>query len=321
MVLVMQPLGVNSRLCKRKQEQELQPNTMKRILLITLLAAVAGLCSINAGATHIAGAEITYECVGVDSFLIKVQLYRDCSGINAPPTLNVNASSISCGQNLSPTLTLMNPGGTELPTLCPANQANTTCNGGFSPGIKVYHYQDIVVLPANCVDWVFGYSLCCRNFTVNSIAQEALYVEATLDNLNFPCNSSPLFVQNPLPFVCVNNPYCFNNGALDPDLDSLVYSLIAPKASATTNITFAVPYTAQVPINGAVINTVTGNVCFNGNQLGKYNTAVLVEEWSGNMLKGTVMRDMQVIMENCGPVSTDIVGTVTDTTGGKKKSG
>jgi len=293
---------------------------MKSSLLIKLTMLITLVFTMNAtqvNASHIAGADLTYDCVGVDSFLVKLQLYRDCSGVGAPGSTGINIESVSCVQSFTSTLTLMNPGGTELPTLCQWMQINTTCNGGFLPGMEVYKYQGIVVMPAQCDDWIFSYSTCCRNSTVNTTGQPAMYIEATLDNLNYSCNSSPLFLQHPTPWVCLNNNFCMNNSAWDVDGDSLVYSFTDPLSAPLTSITWNIPYTAVQPIIGATIDNTYGNVCITPNTLGNFNMAVKIEEWDPVTvtLKSTIMRDMQVLVQSCTVTDNTIIGQVTDTTG------
>ena len=39
---------------------------------------------------------------------------------------------------------------------------------------------------------------------------------------------SPLFTEYPAPYICAGQPYCYNNGSIDVDGDSLVYSLQTP---------------------------------------------------------------------------------------------
>lgn len=294
---------------------------MKTSLLLKLTLIITAAFTMNAtqvNASHIVGADLTYDCVGVDSFLVKLQLYRDCNGVPAPGSANISIASVSCGQGFNPILQLMNPGGTELSTLCPSMQINTTCNGGWLPGIEVYKYQGIVVMPAQCDDWVMSYSVCCRVSTINTVNQPAMYIEATLDNLNFTCNSSPLFLQHPIPYVCLNNNFCLNNSAWDVDGDSLIYAFTDPLTTGPLNpISWVPPYTTNQPIIGATIDNFYGAVCITPTVLGGFNMAVKIEEWDPVTvtLKSTIMRDMLVLVQNCAVTTNTIIGQVTDTTG------
>jgi gliding motility-associated-like protein len=129
-----------------------------------------------------------------------------------------------------------------------------------------------------------------------------MYIEATLNNLAFPCNDSPTFTNRPVPFVCVGQPFCFNNGSNDADGDSLSYTLITPMHSATVNVTYLSPYSAAQPLNSspaATFNPLTGDMCVTPTTLQVTVFAVLVKEWRNGILVGSVMRDIQVRTINC----------------------
>ena len=106
-------------------------------------------------ASHSQGGEITMSCLGGNQYELRLALYRDCSGINAPTTVNVRYSSASCGINLNVTLNRIPNTGQEVTALCPG--ATTVCNGGTLPGVQEYVYTAIVNLPP-CSDWVMSYS-------------------------------------------------------------------------------------------------------------------------------------------------------------------
>jgi len=50
----------------------------------------------SANASHAMGADITYECLGGDTYRIRVSFYRDCIGIASPGNVWVNVVSQSC---------------------------------------------------------------------------------------------------------------------------------------------------------------------------------------------------------------------------------
>ena len=158
-------------------------------------------------ATHISGADLTYTWITGNIFQLELTLYRDCSGITAPNNVSINYRSLSCGYNLNVTLNKKPGTGQEITQPC--NSSPTTCTGGTAPGIQKYEYAGNVTLPARCTDWVFGYSICCRNCAITTLTfsppncsgAPATYIEATLNNLNAPNNSSPIFSNLPVTFV------------------------------------------------------------------------------------------------------------------------
>lgn len=285
--------------------------------ILTLLTVAASLLQISeVSATHSQGSDISYTCLGGNQYLLSLSFYRDCSGINAPNTVTVNAASTSCGENLNVTLNRVAGTGQEITTICPTMA--TTCTTGNFPGVQEYVYEGIVNLPQQCADWVFSFSICCRNGVINTIQNplnQRIYVEANLDNLNYPCNSSPSFSNPPVPFICQGQTYCFNHGAIDADGDSLVYSLITPYHNATTNVTYLPGYSATQPLTSVIPTTIdaqTGDVCMTPTQLEVTVFAVLVEEFRNGVKIGDVIRDMQVQVIACtnnNPYLTGIDGT------------
>ena len=257
----------------------------------------------EAFASHAQSADITYQCLGGNQYKISLSFYRDCAGVAAPTTATINISSASCGQNLTLTLNQLPGTGIEVSPICAS--MNTQCSGGAYPGVQEYKYSGVITLPMACTDWTFSFSLCCRNASINTIvnpSSENIYVEALLNNLDFPCNSSPTFSNPPIPFVCVGQPYCFNNGSSDIDGDSLSYTLIAPRTSATTTVTYNSPYSASQPLLSSpavTFNSASGDMCMSPTMIEVTVFAVLVQEWRSEVLVGSVMRDIQLRTMSC----------------------
>ncbi|HLC83009.1 MAG TPA: SprB repeat-containing protein, partial [Bacteroidia bacterium] len=257
----------------------------------------------EAFASHAQSADITYQCLGGNQYQISLSFYRDCAGVVAPATVSINLSSASCGENYNLTLNPIPGTGQDVSPICSA--FNTECSGGTYPGVQEFIYRGITTLPASCTDWVFSFTLCCRNASIGTIlnpSAESIYVEATLDNLNFPCNNSPNFSNAPIPFVCSNQPYCFNNGSSDIDGDSLYFTLITPQTSATTTVTYNPPYSAAQPLASSpavTFDNLTGDMCMTPTMIQVTVFAVLVQEYRNEILVGSVMRDIQMRTISC----------------------
>ncbi len=267
------------------------------ILLVLTLGAVK-----TVNASHVQGGNITYTCLGGNQFEVTLALYRDCAGVAAPVSVSINRKSISCGINANFTLTKIAGTGIEVTPICPTSA--TQCTGGTLPGVQEYIYKGIVTLPP-CSDWILSYTLCCRNSAINTISapsSQNMYIEATLNNLAFPCNDSPTFTNRPVPFVCVGQPYCFNNGSIDPDGDSLSYTLIPPRHTATVNVTYLPGFSATQPLTSSppcTFNPLTGDMCVTPTLIQVSVFTVLVKEWRGGILVGSVMRDIQIRTITC----------------------
>jgi gliding motility-associated-like protein len=292
---------------------------MSRILQRWLLILAAALVFLNgeqAKASHAMGADMTYECLGGNTYKIRLSFYRDCIGINAPANVYVNIRSTTCGQNLGVTCYPIPGTGQEVTYLCPT--ATSTCNGGTFTGIQEWVYEGVVTLPMQCPDWQFSYSLCCRNAAITTISNpgsNTFFIYANLDNTVAQCNTSPTFSNKPVPFACLGQELCFNHGAVDPDGDSLVYTLVNPRQTATNNVSYIAPYNATTPLASTPaiqFNGATGDICFTPTQLQVTVMAVLVQEYRNGVLIGSVVRDIQITVLNCNndlPTLTGINGT------------
>lgn len=256
----------------------------------------------RAFATHSEGADLTYKCLGGNQYEITVSFYRDCHGVNAPAAANVNFSSISTNQNFNLVLQPIPGTGQEIPIVC--SSALTECQGGTYPGVQEWIYRGVVTL-SPATDWVFSFELCCRNAAITTIVNpggQNIRVESTLDNLNFPCNSSPVFSTKPVPFVCINQQNTFNHGAQDPDGDFITYELVTPLNGPNSTITYLSGYTHAQPLTSNPLvqfDTVTGDINMVPTMLEVTVLAVKVKQWRNNQLVGYVIRDIQLRTMNC----------------------
>ncbi|MEZ4758735.1 MAG: hypothetical protein R2810_02965 [Flavobacteriales bacterium] len=271
----------------------------------------------GARAAHFSGASITYECLGGNQYQVSLDLFVDCSGVAVIPQDLVFQSD--CGDLFTVFDIPVSPP-TEVSQLCPAELPNSTCNGGALPGIEHYVFQTTVNLAA-CDDWTISWSVCCRNTTVNLVANPAMYVEASLSSATAPCNNSPSFTDQSLPYVCVNQEVNYNFGVTEPDGNTLVYSLINARYAAPlpTPCTYTAGYTGGNPVPGIMLDPVNGQITFTPTITGNYVVVVLVEEYDamGNLI-GTVMRDLMFTVLNCtgsaptyGGLSNNTAGVVT----------
>lgn len=263
------------------------------ILMLTSIGSINALY-----ASHAQGADLTYTCLGGNQYRVRISFYRDCGGAPAPTAVNVSVSSQSRGQSLALTLSPISGTGQDVTPICPSN--TTVCTGGNNPGVQEYIYEGTITLPMASTDWVFGFVFCCRNSVINTIQNpggQNIYLQAYLNNIAAPGNSSPLFSNRPVPYTAIAQNYNFNHGAVDADGDSLIYRLITPATSPTTTVNYIAPFTASQPLasNPAMtFNSVTGDIAMTPSQLLVTVMAVRVEEWRNGVLIGSVVRDIQL---------------------------
>ena len=278
---------------------------MKRTLTTLFTAGLLG--AQNASASHIVGGEILWNCLGNNQYEITLNLFRDCFGITLGTTDFVTFNS-PCG---TVDLTVNQVSVTEVSQLCPEEIVNSTCNGGSLPGIEQWTFTGIVTLPP-CDTWTMGWSSCCRNAAVLNIVGPDLaetYIEATLNSATYPCDDSPVFNNQPIPYVCAGQQVLYSFGVSDQDGDSLGYQFIEAMEVGGVPVVYEVGFSYLQPIPGIIIDQFSGLMTFTPNQLGNFIVTVLVTEYDdqGNVI-GTVMRDIQFVVIACtnqAPIPTD----------------
>lgn len=231
------------------------------LFLLGLLAPRA------ARASHALGGDLSYVSIAPGMYLVQFRFYRDCSGIPAPSGFTLEYSATGCG----PSGAAWNPGGTQ--TLLPrfyqtgnpychqqnqlslCDSANSNQSNGY-PNYQIYTYGGIVSLgtgPASeCSEWVFSTSLNARPNVANLSTSTDLYTYALLNTRDVSVDSSPAFSVagglQPLAVMYDTTLVRYNCGVIDPDGDSLVYSMAPALSGANTPIPYTVPYTFLQPV-------------------------------------------------------------------------
>lgn len=289
---------------------------LKALLVTTLLLLSTVVFHHNAKASHAVGIDLTYQCLGGNQYEFTVNFYRDCDGISAPSNAFISISSASCGITTSTSLSRVSF--VEVSAICPAQLGSTSCSGGNLPGIQQYTYRGNFTLPANCNDWVIGYTECCRNSAITNLqnpGSQNLYVEALLNNAGGLCNNSPFFTSLPTPYLCAGQPFFYNHGAIDIDGDSLVYTLIQPRTARTSNIPYNGGFSPTNPMStssGFNFNTSTGQMTFTPSNPQQAVVTIRVDEYRNGVIIGSVVRDLQLVVINCTnqlPTASGINGT------------
>jgi uncharacterized repeat protein (TIGR01451 family) len=284
-------------------------------LFLFIAAIYLSLLSNFSFASHNAGGELTYIHLGGLDYQVRCVLYRDCFGIPAPTSITLNIESGSCSQSFFTNLNALPGTGLEITYPCPS--AQTTCNGGMSPGFQKWEYEGVVTLTGPCPDWIFSVADCCRNSsitTLNGAAGLGLYLEARLNNQNGD-NSSAQFTVAPIIIACTDQDLTFNNGMIDPDGDSLVYSLIAPRTDVNTSVIYNPGYSSSQPLTSSpqiTLDAITGDFFIHPTALEGGVIVYQVLEYRNGNVVGSVIRDVQmytVVCTNLTPTITGINGT------------
>ncbi|MBI5914503.1 MAG: hypothetical protein HY842_03940, partial [Bacteroidetes bacterium] len=287
-------------------------------------------------ATHIIGGELSYQYLGNDTFLIKLDLYRDCNPGNAA---------------LDPLsyITIFNDNGVPYPSISlanmnlqfmysdsvPNNIAGDPCL--FVPdNVCVQHarYQRKFKL-TGAGGFTITYQRCCRNSTIANIynplesgATYWLYISPLAKSLN---NSSPQFGFYPPVFVCINKPIEHPHAATDVNGDSLVYKFYTPYLGGSETYPQPVPGAPPYDVNEIqpppydtvvwvdppynlthllgpgtnplIINSQTGLITGLPQIQGQFVVGVLVQEYRNGQLLSVVRRDFQYNVGECAELN------------------
>jgi len=270
-------------------------STAYRFLLLGLL-----LLGFSAEASHIVGAEITYEPypgtpINPRRYLVTARLYRDNSGntqVDFTPSVTLYARLNGCSPADPTNVTF------QLNRVSKVSTGYVRCAGG--PGVEAQLYMADITLP-NSGNWTLSIAEANRTFGILNLSNSGNYslyadAELTIDPANVTPNTSPVFTSSLLPYICGNQFHRFSFSAFDANGDSLVYRLITPQGTASTEFcpqpipVFPTPHFTIDPAKGE-LSTVPFTLT-----AGFYIMAARVEEYrriGGTWRKiGSVMRDI-----------------------------
>ena len=216
--------------------------------LVFLLLSLGLVCARPARASHAQAGTLTYVSLGGNSYRVRVDFIRDCSGIGAPTSFSLSCQTACGGTAITTVLALVGqpiigtPYSAAIQPLafCPlTGPAPTTAPVNFA----TYRYEGTVSLTPN--QWKLAVEEGSRTSVTNATAG-TLRLEATLDNRG-RTNNSVTFSNIPTIFAPVNQPDLMHIGAYDVDGDSLSYSLDRPLNGCGTYETYSTyPTTACV---------------------------------------------------------------------------
>ena len=290
---------------------------MKKFLSVLFLIKL----TLYGNAAHLVGGELTYSCLGSNQYEIKMVVYRDCNsnGAQLDPTVSIGiydgASSILL-HNLQ-----VNKGAT---IGVPSNTGNPCLQAPPNICTEYATYTTVIQLPQRANGYVITWQRCCRNATISNIATPDDWGSTLTTRIPSmdQCNSSPQWISLPPIVLCNQNAIQIPTQAVDPDGDSLFYRLVNPlhgggKNNGTgfntpapsppspppyTSIAYLSPATSTNPIYGNPPLSIQGNSgILSGflNVTGQFVVAIEVEEWRGNTLLSTIIRDYQFNVTNC----------------------
>lgn len=289
---------------------------MKRLVLLFLLLFSA---LYRLSATHIVGGELTYKCLGNDSFEITLTVYRDCyTGVpwfDDPASIGIYDVNWNL---IKEVLIPLDPNSNDTLPIVLANPCLTVPPDVCAHGTR---YVGIVDLPFQAGGYNIVYQRCCRNQLIRNIKRPlatgiTIIASISEDVLNI-CDNSPVFNQWPPVAICVHEPIDFDHSATDPDGDSLAYRLCTPLQGADSLFPIPQPpnpgpyeevvwrdppYNLSNVLGGdpLTIDPITGFLTGIPNTIGNFVVGVCVDEYRNDSLISTLRRDFQYNVSECG---------------------
>ena len=271
-------------------------------------------------ASHINGGNISYECLGSDTFRVNLTLVRDCYGIAAPLSPSVTIDP-SCNTSFTTTLAI----DTSYYVYFNCDSTTSACNGGTIPGYEIIHYTGITTISDTC-SITLSYNTCCRSSSlvnVTNSGSQMVDIQTIFNPQVAPCNNSVVVTSPSNVFLCANgsDTIPFSIGAYDPDGDELRYRFGCPP---TTGFNYSFPHSCLTPIAGTSINPLTGEITlFEPMGLGTHHVGIYITELApnGDTIADTY-HEIMVTAINCAPDSNQRPNNpiVSNVTGGSYSS-
>lgn len=269
--------------------------TRRLILILIIIFSVS-----FSFATHLRGGEITYEHISGLTYRFTVVTCNDPDGIDPESELRMDFGD---GSEIA-TIPLVNSPGGGFKTAIYQVTHTFNGDGSYIISTSIENRNEDVLNIVNSGDQ----SACLETLLViNSFAR--------------PFNNSVYFENGVCPEVaCAGQEYCFNPLAVDPDGDSLVYSLTDPKGyfSPGGNLEDCdyLNYSSPNAVGGGnlSIDPNTGTICWDSPQVaGEYVFVVRVDEYFKGIHMGYVIRDIQLTIDGTCINNPPVLDPIPDT--------
>ncbi|MCK5781561.1 MAG: gliding motility-associated C-terminal domain-containing protein [Flavobacteriales bacterium] len=261
---------------------------MKQILLFLLFIFI----SISTFATHNRAGEITYKQIGPRTFEVTITTYTKADAPADRCELTIN-----WGDNTTSILPRINgyPNGS-----CPHNGVNVDNN------IKRNVYVGTHTYPANGTYTLFMHDPNRNEGVLNIInsVNEPFYIQSIIKiGTGLGNNSSPVLLNPPTDFGCVNTPYIHNVAAYDEDGDSLSYKMVNCRGADGREL--ETTYDPEFNLDIILVDN-KGTIYWESPIFaGIYNVAVEISEHRKDPISGSwitigrILRDIQVDVTAC----------------------
>lgn len=291
--------------------------SMKSLFIILGLFLIGSL-NLRAQTNSILAGEITWVQIGTDSFLIKMDLYRDCKA-DAFDSVEIKVGCETSGQLIT-TLRIARPNPVDITPTCSTINPDecTRCSDSscsFPFGFERYTYVSFLDLSAtSCCEIRLEYSACCRSMEISNANQGGDFYTYSILNRCLPeSDNSPMFSMSSLIMIPINYEANINAFGHDIDkdtagfpLDSIVYALTNPLMLGTP-VNYKPPFDFSKPLSfdgfpdttlpypqGFHLNTQTGILHFMPRSVESSIFSVKITQFRNSQYIGEILRNFYV---------------------------
>ncbi|MEX0965873.1 MAG: T9SS type A sorting domain-containing protein [Bacteroidia bacterium] len=278
--------------------------------------------SFSAQATEYLGGEITWKCLGNDSFEVTVTVYTHCGPndtIDSTLTVTDSLSAYNVGLNLVSEEDITNVCD-FIGTKCDSANAvfpYSTRKSIFRTVIDVGNYTGCNLR--------LSYSDCCRKpFSGTPSYTPDFYIESSFNRCLAPCGSSPEFAENPIGVLCAGQCVLYTFNATDMGGDSLRFAWTPSLSDTNASINYPSPYSYDKPIyfngfpnnnlpptpplcRGFRLDSFTGDLFFRPMQQQRSQMAIKIDIYTNGIKTGDVTRDMHLNVISCPPNNVPVI--------------
>lgn len=286
--------------------------------------------SFQLSASHIIGGSLTYEYLGNNDYLIKLEVLRDCYNGNPNAWFDDPASiGVFDVDNLLVDSMLLDLDYTINDTIT-SYPENNICIYGPDICIHRTFYEDTISLPESEYGYQLAYQRCCRSAIIANLIsplEVGMTFHTSIDTEYE--NNSPEWNKD-VPFgIYVGVPFVYDGSASDVDGDSIVYSLITPNTGADEVNSRPIPpnnppyefavfedgFSTENMLGGdypLTIDALTGEMTAIPAFSGFFQMAYQAQEYREGVLISTIRREFTFAVTTSNPDLTfDFSGAVT----------
>ena len=274
-------------------------------------------------ATHLVGGFLTYKRLGANGtntqYRVTIYAYRDCSPADGGIQFEKKVGLCVYNENKS-LYTTFEASLISEKSVDPVG--NTACPEVAKACLKQGIYEVNITLPNSTTGYHLKWERCCRNSQNNLIDNTGTPFQGQTYYGFIPptaiANSSPSFLDLPVPFICAGDTTTIRNRVLDIDGDSLSYKLVTPwqggqaswidvvncpdPMSAFQNVQYVTGYSTANPFgSGGFVNVdaFNGLTTYMAPAPGRYAVAIEVTEWRNGIAISWIRLDLQILVISC----------------------